>query len=122
MTETASQLEDWKPFLAPMGLDIYSVYCPLVTGRCCTYRFYITNIHRLADLETQVPPKILKGVLDRSNELIDKFNIPGLSHYRTSKITWKKKRVSEPTWSDMSSLQPSTVKKSLTQFFNHWRF
>lgn len=118
MTETASQLEDWKPFLAPMGLDIYSVCCPLVTGRGCTYRFYITNVHRLADLETQVPPKILKGVLDRSNELIDKFNIPGLSHYRTSKTAWKKKRVSEPAWSDMSSLQPSFLKRSLTSVLN----
>lgn len=118
MTETDSQLEDWKPFLSPMGLDIYSVCCPLVAGRGCTYRFYITNVHRLVDLETQVPPKILKGVLDRSNELIDKFNIPGLSHYRTSKTAWKKKRVSEPTWSDTSSLQPSFLKGSLTSVLN----
>lgn len=118
MTETASQINDWTPFLAPMGLDIYSVCCPLVTGRCSRYRFYITNVHRLADLEAQVPPKILKGVLDRTNELIDNFHIPGLSRYRTSKIAWAKKRTSEPAWSDTSSLQPSSIKKSLTSILN----
>lgn len=110
-------LKNWKRFLVPMGLDIYSV----ISDKDYFFRlpsYYITNVHRLVDLETQVPPKILKGVLDRSNELIDKFNIPGLSHYRTSKTAWKKKRVSEPSWSDTSSLQPSSLKGSLTSVLN----
>lgn len=110
-------LKNWKRFLAPMGLDIYSVR----SDKDYFFRlpsYYITNVHRLDDLVAQVPPKILKGVLDRSNELIDRFNIPGLGHYRSSKTAWKKKRSSEPTWSDMSSLQPSFLKGSLTSFLN----
>ena len=85
-------LKNWKRFLVPMGLDIYSVR----SDKDYFFRlpsYYITNVHRLDDLVAQVPPKILKGVLDRSNELIDKFNIPGLGHYRSSKTAWKRKEV-----------------------------
>ena len=62
-------LKNWKRFLAPMGLDIYSVR----SDKDYFFRlpsYYITNVHRLDDLVTQVPKEYLTGIIEMTNDII----------------------------------------------------
>ena len=62
-------LKNWKRFLAPMGLDIYSVR----SDKDYFFRlpsYYITNVHRLDDLVAQVPKEYLTGIIEMSNDII----------------------------------------------------
>lgn len=62
-------LKNWKRFLAPMGLDIYSVR----SDKDYFFRlpsYYITNVHRLDDLVAQVPKEYLTGIIEMTNDII----------------------------------------------------
>lgn len=74
-------LKNWKRFLVPMGLDIYSVR----SDKDYFFRlpsYYITNVHSLDDLVTQVPEKCLTGIIEMTNELIEDLEIEGLKPYQ----------------------------------------
>lgn len=62
-------LKNWKRFLVPMGLDIYSVR----SDKDYFFRlpsYYITNVHRLDDLVAQVPKEYLTGIIEMTNDII----------------------------------------------------
>lgn len=74
-------LKNWKRFLVPMGLDIYSVRSDKdYFLRLPSY--YVTNVHRLDDLVTQVPEKYLTGIIEMTNELIEDLEVEGLKPYQ----------------------------------------
>lgn len=76
-----SNLKNWKRFLVPMGLDIYSVR----SDKDYFFRlpsYYITNVHRLDDLVTQVPKEYLTGIIEMTNELIEDLEVEGLEPYQ----------------------------------------
>lgn len=74
-------LKNWKRFLVPMGLDIYSVR----SDKDYFFRlpsYYITNIHRLDDLVAQVPKEYLTGIIEMTNDLIEDLEVEGLKPYQ----------------------------------------
>lgn len=74
-------LKNWKRFLVPMGLDIYSVR----SDKDYFFRlpsYYITNVHRLDDLVTQVPKEYLTGIIEMTNDLIEDLEVEGLKPYQ----------------------------------------
>lgn len=74
-------LKNWKRFLVPMGLDIYSVR----SDKDYFFRlpsYYITNVHRLDDLVAQVPKEYLTGIIEMTNELIKDLEVEGLKPYQ----------------------------------------
>ena len=108
-----SHVNKWKRFLLPMGLDIYAVRSE--ASRHYSTNYYITNVHRLDDLIATVPAETLKGVINLTNNLIGSIKSSGLKPYRLPGQV-EGSNYLEPAWSDMSSLQPSKVKKSLIRF------
>lgn len=108
-------LKNWKRFLAPMGLDIYSVR----SDKDYFFRlpsYYITNVHRLDDLVAQVPKEYLTGIIEMTNDIItEDLKEVGFKPY---KLPFKQKEVTEevpapePTFKDhisaaMASLDPN---------------
>lgn len=74
-------LKNWKRFLVPMGLDIYSVR----SDKDYFFRlpsYYVTNVHRLDDLVAQVPKEYLAGIIEMTNELIEDLEVEGLKPYQ----------------------------------------
>lgn len=108
-----SHVHKWKRFLVPMGLDIYAVRSE--ASKHYSTNYYITNVHRLDDLIATVPAEVLKGSICLTNKFIESLKVIGLKPYHLPGHTEGSKYL-EPAWPDVSSLQPSTVKKSLTQF------
>lgn len=111
-------LKNWKRFLVPMGLDIYSVR----SDKDYFFRlpsYYITNVHRLDDLVAQVPKEYLIGIIEMSNDIItEDLKEVGFKPY---KLPFEQKEVTEevptlpfpePTFKDhisaaMASLSPN---------------
>lgn len=74
-------LKNWKRFLVPMGLDIYSVR----SDKDYFFKlpsYYITNVHRLDDLVNQVPKEYLTGIIEMTNDLIEELEVEGLKPYQ----------------------------------------
>lgn len=111
-------LKNWKRFLAPMGLDIYSVR----SDKDYFFRlpsYYITNVHRLDDLVTQVPKEYLTGIIEMTNDIITE-DLKGVG-FKPYKLLFKQEEVTEevptlpvpePTFKDhisaaMASLDPN---------------
>lgn len=111
-------LKNWKRFLAPMGLDIYSVrsdkdYFFRLPG------YYITNVHRLDDLVAQVPKEYLTGIIEMTNDIITE-DLKGVG-FKPYTLPFKQEEVTEevptlpvpePTFKDhisaaMASLDPN---------------
>lgn len=111
-------LKNWKRFLAPMGLDIYSVR----SDKDYFFRlpsYYITNVHRLDDLVAQVPKEYLTGIIEMTNDIITE-DLKGVG-FKPYKLPFKQEEVTEevptlpvpePTFKDhisaaMDSLDPN---------------
>lgn len=111
-------LKNWKRFLVPMGLDIYSVR----SDKDYFFRlpsYYVTNVHRLDDLVASVPKKYLTGIIEMSNDII-REDLKGVG-FKPYKMPFKQKEVTEevlalpapePTFKDhisaaMASLDPN---------------
>lgn len=111
-------LKNWKRFLAPMGLDIYSVR----SDKDYFFRlpsYYITNVHRLDDLVTQVPKEYLTGIIEMTNDIITE-DLKGVG-FKPYTLPFKQEEVTEevptlpvpePTFKDhisaaMASLSPN---------------
>ena len=111
-------LKNWKRFLAPMGLDIYSVR----SDKDYFFRlpsYYITNVHRLDDLVAQVPKEYLTGIIEMTNDIITE-DLKGVG-FKPYTLPFKQEEVTEevptlpvpePTFKDhisaaMASLDPN---------------
>lgn len=111
-------LKNWKRFLAPMGLDIYSVR----SDKDYFFRlpsYYITNVHHLDDLVTQVPKEYLTGIIEMTNDIITE-DLKGVG-FKPYTLPFKQEEVNEevptlpfpePTFKDhisaaMASLDPN---------------
>ena len=111
-------LKNWKRFLAPMGLDIYSVR----SDKDYFFRlpsYYITNVHRLDDLVAQVPKEYLTGIVEMTNDIITE-DLKGVG-FKPYTLPFKQEEVTEevptlpvpePTFKDhisaaMASLDPN---------------
>lgn len=111
-------LKNWKRFLAPMGLDIYSVR----SDKDYFFRlpsYYITNVHRLDDLVAQVPKEYLTGIIEMTNDIITE-DLKGVG-FKPYTLPFKQEEVTEevptlpvpePTFKDhisaaMTSLDPN---------------
>lgn len=111
-------LKNWKRFLVPMGLDIYSVR----SDKDYFFRlpsYYITNVHRLDDLVAQVPKEYLTGIIEMTNDIITE-DLKGVG-FKPYKLPFKQEEVTEevptlpvpePTFKDhisaaMASLSPN---------------
>lgn len=85
-------LKNWKRFLAPMGLDIYSVR----SDKDYFFRlpsYYITNVHRLDDLVAQVPKEYLTGIIEMTNDIITE-DLKGVG-FKPYKLPFKQEEVTE---------------------------
>lgn len=85
-------LKNWKRFLVPMGLDIYSVR----SDKDYFFRlpsYYITNVHRLDDLVAQVPKEYLTGIIEMTNDIITE-DLKGVG-FKPYKLPFKQEEVTE---------------------------
>lgn len=73
-------LKNWKSFLVPMGLDVHAVRTE--RDGYFTACYYVTNVHRLDDLVTQVPKEYLTGIIEMTNDLIENLEVEGLKPYQ----------------------------------------
>ena len=111
-------LKNWKRFLSPMGLDIYSVR----SDKDYFFRlpsYYVTNVHRLDDLVAQVPKEYLTGIIEMTNDIITE-DLKGVG-FKPYTLPFKQEEVTEevptlpvpePTFKDhisaaMASLDPN---------------